>query len=468
MTKKIIRCLGFLSIIVALSGGCVPRQEVIRQEVINNYYYAAPVLLPGTASEMNTAGFWIGAHPDPDRIIIPAKDVEAFNKSIRKETGTVLDLSYYPGTVKGSGISGSLKGTLKFVSSKKYFQQDGRKADSSFFGPIEEQMAVAKIPAQVSVRFGFVTSYTPQRLLPTNTQLYSSMKNIDIDRLQNSALDIGTPVAVLHGTRDGRWLYVVAPLCEGWINAAHVGFCSKEQMTSCLESETFVITTDSKVDLFLDPALRVHHAYLRMGCRFPAVKSQNPDAAGILVPFRGKDGSCEFKETYAASSDVSSQYLPYTPRTIIRQAFKLLNSPYGWGDMHGEQDCSRFIQQIFATVGVQLPRNSLQQARVGRLIARFNGSSSDENRLVALSDNSIGGISILHMAGHIMLFLGNVDGNPYAIHDMLAYSEPAPDGERLMIVNRVVVSNLRIGDGTKSGTFLRRLVTVRAFEKKPT
>ena len=459
MIKKIIRYLGYLSIIGALSGACAPHQEVI------NNYYAAPVLLPGTASEMNTAGFWIGAHPDPDRVVIPAKDIAAFNKSIRKETGTVLALADYPGKIKGSRVLGSVKGMLKFVSSKKYFQQDGRRADSAFFGPIEEQIAVARIPSQVSVRFGFVTAYTSQRLLPTSTQLYSSMKSIDIDRLQNSALDIGTPLAILHATRDGRWFYAVTPLSEGWINTEHVGLCSKKQMTSHLKSDSFVITTGAKTDLFLDPALRVHHACLRMGCRFTTKKSENPDVVGILVPFREKDGRCVFKEAYVAGSDVSSHHLPYTPRTIILQAFKLLNSPYGWGDMHGEQDCSRFIQEIFATVGIHLPRNSLQQARVGRLIARFNGNSSDENRLVALSDNSIGGISILHMDGHIMLFLGNIDGDPYAIHDMQGYSEPSPDGERIMIVNRVVVSNLRIGEGTKSGTFLKRLVTVRAFEK---
>jgi len=34
-------------------------------------------------------------------------------------------------------------------------------------------------------------------------------------------------------------------------------------------------------------------------------------------------------------------------------------------------------------------------------------------------------------------------------------------------VNRVVVSNLRIGEGTRSGPYLKRLVTVRAFEIGP-
>ncbi|MGI6397450.1 MAG: hypothetical protein ACOX3E_09650 [Desulfomonilia bacterium] len=36
--------------------------------------------------------------------------------------------------------------------------------------------------------------------------------------------------------------------------------------------------------------------------------------------------------------------------------------------------------------------------------------------------------------------------------------------ERFRLVNRVVVSNLYIGQGTTSGAYLQRLLTVRAVE----
>ena len=132
--------------------------------------------------------------------------------------------------------------------------------------------------------------------------------------------------------------------------------------------------------------------------------------------------------------------------------------------MHGEQDCSRFIQGVFSTVGIQFPRNSLQQAKVGRLIAGFTRQTGPEERLGFLSDPTLGGTSILHMNGHIMLFLGSVGGVPYAIHDMRGYSEPVGKEERFRLVNRVVVSNLYIGQGTTSGAYLQRLLTVRAVE----
>ena len=62
--------------------------------------------------------------------------------------------------------------------------------------------------------------------------------------------------------------------------------------------------------------------------------------------------------------DVHPGFLPYTARNIYKQALVMLNQPYGWGDMYGEQDCSRFLQMVFATVGIMLPRDSKDQAQV--------------------------------------------------------------------------------------------------------
>jgi hypothetical protein len=310
-----------------------------------------------------------------------------------------------------------------------------------------------------------VTAFTSQRLLPTDEACSRYVQSKVIDRLLNSSLDIGTPVAVIHVTGDNAWAYTIAPCSEGWIRTVDMGFCSRDDMASYLEAEPFIVTVAAKTDLFLDQAMRNHHAFVRMGCRFPAGSPENPGLRSLILPFRGKDGSCVFGDGFISEGDAFDGYLPYTPRTIILQAFRLINSPYGWGDMYGERDCSRFIKEIFSTVGLCLPRNSLQQAKAGRLVAKFDSSAGEAGRLAVLSDNSMGGTMVLHMKGHIMLFLGNVDGDPYAIHDMMEYSEAGPRGEQKRVVNRVVVSNLRIGEGTRAGTFLNRLVTVRAYDK---
>ena len=153
--------------------------------------------------------------------------------------------------------------------------------------------------------------------------------------------------------------------------------------------------------------------------------------------------------------------LPCTARNIIQQAFELLNAPYGWGGMYGEQDCSRFIQEIFATTAVLFPRNSADQAQVGLLMGEFDENTTGREKLEALSNKAVGGISLLYMKGHIMLFLGIANKKPYAIHATWAYRDPAWRGNAVRRINRVAVSHLVLGRYSKRGSLLKRLLVIR-------
>jgi hypothetical protein len=198
-----------------------------------------------------------------------------------------------------------------------------------------------------------------------------------------------------------------------------------------------------------------------MGVRLPLTQEWDNGIIQVLVPVRSQEGWCTFEAAYVAASQVHRGFLSYTPRNVISQAFKLLNAPYGWGGMYGEQDCSRFIQEVFAAMGITLPRNSSQQGKVGKLMANFTKATLQTDRRGILADSVVAGITTLQFPGHIMLFLGSIDGMPYAIHDLYAYTEPARPDERLVPINRVVVSSLAIGDGTKKGSLLMRLGAVR-------
>jgi hypothetical protein len=163
---------------------------------------------------------------------------------------------------------------------------------------------------------------------------------------------------------------------------------------------------------------------------------------------------------------VHKGYLPFTARHIIQQAFELLNEPYGWGGVYGEQDCSRFVQEVFATVGIILPRNSSRQAGVGNLIGKFRKGASKAEKLYALSKKAISGITLLYLKGHIMLFMGMKDNQPYAVHAAWAYREPAPRGDVIRVINRVALTDLSLGAGTKRGSLLKRLRTMRVIGRR--
>ena len=129
--------------------------------------------------------------------------------------------------------------------------------------------------------------------------------------------------------------------------------------------------------------------------------------------------------------------------------------------MYGEQDCSRFIQEIMATVGIRMPRNSFHQARVGEKIGDFSRSTDTPSRYKTLMLHAQGGATLLYLKGHIMLYLGQVNNRHYAIHSTYAYRIPFGSMEQIIRVNRVAVSDLSLGLGSKKGSLADRLISIR-------
>lgn len=423
-------------------------------------YYGAPALAPGTRPEMNTPGFWIGRHPDPDTVVMTGEEIDAFNAAVREKTRAVYNVMQISPTRNGSALQGSMKRMLAHVASKNYVDRRGKPAAEAL-GFLETLMAIDTIPSTVNVHWAYVVRPCDQRILPTDEPLYRNITDMAIDRLQNNTMDIATPVVVLHRSADLAWYYIVAPFSEGWARADCIALCPLEQMERYEARTPFIVATAARADLFADPQLRRYRDRVQMGTRLPLLQETDGDTVQVLIPTRGEGGWCVFDAAYASTSQVHRGYLPYTPRAALTQAFRLLNTPYGWGGMYGEQDCSRFVQEVFASFGIVMPRNSAQQGRVGSLITSFDKTRTAEKRRETLADSARGGITTLQFPGHIMLYLGDIDGEPYAIHGLYAYTEPRPDDERQISINRVAVTSLALGDGTTRGSLLMRVTTVR-------
>ena len=365
----------------------------------------------------------------------------------------------------GGGFKAHQLESLKDLMAKGLYDINCGKAGDAFYGPVEENMDLGAVPEKISVRFGFIVKFADQRILPASEGLFTKPNDLDFDELQNSGLDIGTPVAVLYKSRDNKWLYTQSSLSRGWVEADKVAFCGLKEFEAFARDYKPVVVTSAKADIFLDPGLKEYYGYIRMGTTLAFGGNTDPQVVEVVLPLRESSGAVSFRKGYMRKGPVREGYLPYTARNIIQQAFELLNEPYGWGDMRGEQDCSRFIQQIFATTGIQLPRNAIDQAKTGLLIGEFNGTVPGEEKVEALKTKATGGLTLLYLRGHIMLFLGMSDGAPYAIHATWAYRENIGGQDTIRLVNRVAVTDLSLGKGTGKGSLLERLVTVRLISE---
>jgi len=457
---RFLKILWVLVILLNISGCAI--QDVIQEKL----YYAAPTLIPNTQLQMKTAGFWISRHPFPNKVILTPEEIRVLNNRTENELKLITDITKIKSLYSGKELVSALRKPLNYVQQEKLYQADGKKADLKFYHRIEEGMGLGIAQNGSEVKYGFIVHYADQRVLPTEEGLYAQQGDIDFDELQNSSFDVGTPLTVLHTSPDGKWCYVVSPSSSGWVRTDEVALCNREEFNRYLKQTDFVVVISPKADIFLNPVLTDYYDYVRMGTRFPAIKNTESSIVEVIVPFRLSDGSLSQKTAYLHREDVNFGYLSYTPRTIIEQGFRLINTPYGWGGMYGEQDCSEFLQEIFATVGILLPRNSSVQSKVGVLVGEFDKKSSGEERLRLLSEKAVGGITVLYLKGHIMLFLGIVDGKPYAIHAIWAYRQHSGfEKDYIRVINRVAVTDLSLSKGSPKGSLMERLVTVRKIDK---
>ena len=443
--KKI--CIIAVALSVIFAGGQLWSESVKR---------AAPQDLANITRAMKSPGFWITRHPFPDRVILDPRGIRAFNENLEKRTLITGDPSgigpYYP----GEALRASLEAKLKDYTTGTFYNRSGAKIGEEIFQKIRERMAIELVDKKVEVRHGVLWTYADQRELPTDEIMTKEPLDAEFDELQNNSLDIGTPLAILHETSDHEWVYTMGPSSSGWVYKEYVAFCSPVSCKRFESSEHFVVVTSPKADIYLDGALTVYHDFVRMGTRLASDPRTERGAVVARIPYYDDDGRLREIKGFIKREDVNFGYLAYTPRAIIEQAFKLLNAPYGWGSAAGEQDCSAFIQMIFATVGITMPRNSQGQGEAGYLLGEFTEKTPVSIKLAALAREAVGGITTLKLKGHIMLFLGMHEKRPYAIH--ATYIDRS--------INRVVISDLELGKGSKKGSLLERLTDMRLVADK--
>jgi hypothetical protein len=422
--------------------------------------FAAPTMLPGTDKDMMTAGYWITRHPSPDSLILSSYQIQVLNHHIEKDLKTILDITRVEQPFTDKEIADALRKDIARLRSTSRYLSSGRAVSSAFYDRMIRDMDIGGLEATIYPAYGIITCLTDQRVLPTTERLFARPSDVDFDELQNNALNMGTPVLIIHRTLDGQWTYVRAPDSAGWVKSDRIARCTRFKLESYVNSDAFVVTTLPKTDIYLNPEQTHSETSVQMGTRLPLIPTDD-NMFHVQVPARDADGYLVTRQGYIPGSSANVGYLPYTARNILYQAFEMLNTPYGWGGMYGEQDCSRFVQEVFATVGITFPRNSADQAVVGDLLGEFTPATSPADRNSVLLDKATGGETLLYMKGHIMLYLGKVDNVPYVIHDVWGYHAHVSGSDRVYKIGRVAVTDLTLGTGSRGGSLLDALRSVR-------
>lgn len=317
---------------------------------------------------------------------------------------------------------------------------DDTPVTQAFYDELDENLNREAIKELNPVSFALAVRRSNLRTFPSAVPIFRAGQNKDIDRHQESVVFPADAVAVLHTSKDGKWVLVRVYNYLAWVSEADLAYGDKETIEAYKSATDFLVITGDKVTTVFNPEVPdVSELQLEMGIRLPLefpqenhhkLYGQNPYASYVVkLPVRNDDGTLSFKyASIARSKDVHRGYLTHNTDNIISQAFKFLGERYGWGHRFNGRDCSGFVSEVYRSMGILLPRNSITQrnSSFGQNV-RFTEETSMEERLEAVANLDVG--DLIFTPGHVMMYIGSVEGKPYIIHDVKGLRYTLENGE---------------------------------------
>ena len=394
--------------------------------------------------------FWIARQPNAQKVVLDAKAVADQNARLMQIDPSVHDLEKLAVTLNGADVR-SWIGKLSQYPDEDLFDAEGRKLERPQLDALIRAMALESVPETRPTRYGLVVKRAALRTFPTTLRAYDSADDRDIDRFQESALFPGTPVVIAHESRDGQWWFVLSPLYGAWVEKSFIAEGAASDVFAYTRKTPYLVVTGATAKTVYTPSQPgVSELQLDMGVRVPVladwppnkpVNGQSPYTAHVIeLPMRADDGSLHFSPALLPqTADASGGYLPLTRANVLRQGFKFLGERYGWGHSYNARDCSGFVSEVYRSVGVQLPRNSRDQANspaFNRIV--FTDADDHEHRSAVVSTLEVG--DLVYIPGHVMMVIGHENGMPYVIHDTTGISYRDAAGQ----VNRVVLNGVSV------------------------
>jgi hypothetical protein len=480
---------------VVLLVGCaqVPLRNSYR---VSSSPEIATLPLANCTPPMDDPDYWIIKLKQPDRIFLTPRQINALNqgnldrglsnnvfsekiwstqpKSIEHQDEEsnnggnqpwTAPASVRPGYVTRAALLAYLKEETERIKSAPRWDSQGNKAGAGYFQKLDNNLNFSAIQEENRIQYGLTLRRTDFRYYPTLDALKTQPSPWEFDGIQVSAVQAYQPLAVLHASRDGKWFFAFSPACRGWVASADVLLSNSgaDELKPFIDPPKKLVILGHLVSVVSAPGdtLPAERFYMGTACPLLAI---DPLYYKIALP--DVDGNSRLVERAAYISRqecVREGFLPCTARNIYIQAFRLLRTPYSWGGQGEYRDCSQLVMDVYATVGLALPRNSGYQGQVGRKQIRLARRHKPAYRQAQL--NRVDRPALLQFPGHIMLYIGREGNHYYALHDIWSFRKPdTPGRDKKLIIGQVVVSDLSLGESSTKGSLLERITVINLLQ----
>jgi hypothetical protein len=292
------------------------------------------------------------------------------------------------------------------------------------------------------------------RVLPTPEPFFKKADDFPFDVLQNAAVKMNDPLRILHVSSDGLWVFARGADASGWIESRDVAFISETRAAELTEKDLIVVVKD---ETLLHDAKNGAIAKVNLGTLFPRI-SEDDNSYKVLAPIQAEGRETRLIEARIPKEAARRFPLDFNQGNIALVGNQLLGKPYGWGGLRHNRDCSSMIRDFYLPFGLWLPRGSYNQIHSGAPVSLSKLSNYEKERL--LMEKGVPFRTIVYLRGHIMLYVGNLNGRPLVFHASWGVSVKDEEGKIYKhVIGKSIISTLTPGWELRpaTGTLLDKL-----------
>lgn len=406
--------------------------------------FSATAQAAGIAIQDNraTADYWTGKNKNGEAVFVATTDLEMLNLQIRqKSSNTLVDLAKYPDKVYTQWIGNKITATLAIghfdkAEVPKLFK-DGAALTEYSFTHAKQNTCLEELPKVCEVRYALTINRTNLRLLPEASGWFESKDDTHYDQLQATALDPCEPLAILIDSKDKQFVFVESRYYAGWVKPSELAFTDKATWLKYADPKSYLTVLASRKTI---PAGK---AFFQMGGKVLLRSNdlQKDGSWAIYIPTVDANGTIiEQGLNIPNDNGVVKGALACSENNLVRQAFRFLGEDYGWGGLGKNVDCSSFVQDVYRSVGIELPRDANRQEKAMARSISLKGMNHAQ-RLEIIKKSKPG--ALLFTPTHVMMYLGtDENGEPLAIHAISSYYTFDGDKAVKNYARKVVVSDL--------------------------
>lgn len=362
---------------------------------------------------------------------------------------------------------------LAAFADQQLYGENLQPLDPGWLDAMAEASRVRRYPSLN--RRAIAVANTAMRVLPTGKPAFDDPRRagegFPFDYVQNSLVLAGTPLYATHESADRAWVLVESRFAYGWVRSADIAWVD-DKFARAYKTGVYAAVVREEVSLADEGGVFRFKGFI--GTLLPVAKGS--DSAGskatnggftVLVPARDALGRAVVKRAHIAPGDALTAPLAPTPDNFAMLADRMLGEPYGWGGLYTDRDCSATIMDLMAAFGIFLPRNSSQQAKIGWV--QPLDAVDDTAKKTLLLKEGVPFLTLVRKPGHIMLYIGSMDGEPVVLQTIWGLKTRRGGIEGRRIIGRTVISTLEPGKNLRDlarpeGVLLH---SVRSFNTLP-